>query len=746
MIDRVTALTVTARPYATSGDHLRAELARTDLLIRAQVARWRMTIGASKPEKLWGMVHVSEAEIDQYFAAPSALFDETPEPVARALQPFLDAESQAAGAIRQAVAETPTAVDLRLERLRLAFALSDAERDIVNVCLLPEIDFRYRRIFGYLQDDASRTRPSVDLVLRIVRPHAQSLEAARALFEPGRALRAHHFVVIHDQDEGRAAAAVRLDDRVVSFLCGADEADSRLHGIVSPLASDVGWNDLLCSEAMAARLRQLAIDAAQGAVAVFCGPAGSGRRKAARALTTALGCGLLRVDVEAALRDPGRWELVVDLVYREATLADAAIYWDGVERLRQDDQPGSRWQYLIAAAERAPGLTVLASTTSADGSRLPESPLLRFDFPVPHDDLRRRIWLAYLPPASELPERDTIAGTLAAVFQLTEGQVCDAVRAATALARRRDRVAGPTADDLHEACRKQAGRRLLGFARRIEPSRRLTIDDVILGTATRRQVQELLDRVRLRGGLAREIRIEHALTRGKGLIALFAGASGTGKTLSAELLASQQGIDLYKVDLSAVVSKWVGDTEKNLERVFAEAEDSNALLFFDECDSLFGQRGRISDARDRWANLQVNYLLQRVEDYSGVVVMATNLRKNIDEAFARRIEVVIEFPSPDAELRFRIWQRILPVHALTSEELRLVAERFAFTGGNIRNVAIDATFRALAAERRAVTTRDLVASVAREYQKLGKPITQGDFGDVFYAWAVEDVLSPRTQD
>ena len=366
---------------------------------------------------------------------------------------------------------------------------------------------------------------------------------------------------------------------------------------------------------------------------------------------------------------------------------------------------------------------------------------------MPHDDLRRRIWLAYLPPASDLPERETIAATLAAVFQLTEGQVRDAVRAATALARRRDLVAaGPTADDLHEACRKQAGRRLLGFARRIEPSRRLTIDDVILGAATRRQVQELLDRVRLRGGLAREMRIDQTVTRGKGLIALFAGASGTGKTLSAELLASQQGIDLYKVDLSAVVSKWVGDTEKNLERVFAEAEDSNALLFFDECDSLFGQRGRISDARDRWANLQVNYLLQRVEDYSGVVVMATNLRKNIDEAFARRIEVVIEFPSPDAELRFRIWQRILPAHALTSEELRLVADRFAFTGGNIRNVVIDASFRALAAERRAITTRDLVASVAREYQKLGKPITQGDFGDVFYAWAVEDVLSPRPRD
>jgi SpoVK/Ycf46/Vps4 family AAA+-type ATPase len=255
----------------------------------------------------------------------------------------------------------------------------------------------------------------------------------------------------------------------------------------------------------------------------------------------------------------------------------------------------------------------------------------------------------------------------------------------------------------------------------------------------------LLNRVRLRSRVEREMHFERKIALGKGLVVLLAGAPGTGKTLCAELIANQQGIDLYKVDASAVVSKWVGQTEKNLSRVFAEAEDSDALLFFDECDSLFGQRGETgSEASGRWANLQVNYLLTRIEEYSGVVVLATNLRKNIDEAFIRRIQVIIDFPTPDAAMRFQIWKRTLPAAstAITDVELQDIASRFALTGGNMRNASIDAAFRALAAGREKIGIRDLVDAIAREYQKVAKPITQGEFGVEFYGWALADILAP----
>jgi SpoVK/Ycf46/Vps4 family AAA+-type ATPase len=215
--------------------------------------------------------------------------------------------------------------------------------------------------------------------------------------------------------------------------------------------------------------------------------------------------------------------------------------------------------------------------------------------------------------------------------------------------------------------------------------------------------------------------------------------------MAAELMAREQGVDLYKVDLSAVVSKWVGETEKNLSRVFAEAEDTNAMIFFDEADSLFGKRGEVKDAQDRWANMETNYLLQRVEEYSGVVILASNLRQNIDEAFVRRIQVIVEFPFPDVSARAQILAALFPgsVGRPSPEELRQIAERFPLSGGSLKNVVLDAMFRSLAQRGDApplITQRHLVVAVAREYQKAGKPITRGEFGVEFHRWVEEEIL------
>jgi SpoVK/Ycf46/Vps4 family AAA+-type ATPase len=232
---------------------------------------------------------------------------------------------------------------------------------------------------------------------------------------------------------------------------------------------------------------------------------------------------------------------------------------------------------------------------------------------------------------------------------------------------------------------------------------------------------------------------ERRLSLGKGLIALFTGSTGTGKTMAAELLAREQGADLYKVDLSAVVSKYVGETEKNLKRVFDEAEDANAIIFFDEADALFGKRGEVKDARDRWANIEVNYLLQRIEEYAGVVIMASNLRQNIDEAFVRRIHVMVEFPAPGVEARFGIWRGMFPqgVRRPKDEEIQTLATRFPLVGRSIKNVVVDAAFRAIAegsSGELTVTIQHLIAATAREYQKIGKPITRGEFGEPLYSW------------
>jgi SpoVK/Ycf46/Vps4 family AAA+-type ATPase len=197
--------------------------------------------------------------------------------------------------------------------------------------------------------------------------------------------------------------------------------------------------------------------------------------------------------------------------------------------------------------------------------------------------------------------------------------------------------------------------------------------------------------------------------------------------MAAEILAGQLGLDLYKIDLSTVVSKYIGETEKNLSRIFREAETASAILFFDEADALFGKRSEVRDAHDRYANIEVGYLLQRIEEYEGVVILATNLRKNMDDAFVRRMHATVEFPFPDESDRHRIWSVIwpseLPTRAL---DLQAMAQRYDLAGGNIRNIAVAAAFMA-AADGGAVTNDHLLRATRREYQKLGKVVSGGEF-------------------
>ena len=222
---------------------------------------------------------------------------------------------------------------------------------------------------------------------------------------------------------------------------------------------------------------------------------------------------------------------------------------------------------------------------------------------------------------------------------------------------------------------------------------------------------------------------DRKLALGKGLNVLFAGPSGTGKTMAAEIIAGELGLDLYKIDLSTVVSKYIGETEKNLARIFAEAETSNAILFFDEADALFGKRSEVRDAHDRYANIEISYLLQKMEEYEGVVILATNLRKNMDDAFVRRMHFTVEFPFPAEHDRRRIWERIWPDVTPRSPDLDLdfMARRFEIAGGNIRNVR--AGRRVPGGERWPSRRHDSPGPChQREYQKMGKVVVEGEFG------------------
>ncbi len=313
-------------------------------------------------------------------------------------------------------------------------------------------------------------------------------------------------------------------------------------------------------------------------------------------------------------------------------------------------------------------------------------------------------------------------------FVLGPGQVARAVRAAAANALL---GTGPmSAEDLRRGARAQNAAGLERLARRIEPA--VGWDDIVLPEAARSQLRDLAARARNRDRVLIEWQMRKGGGRGRGVTALFAGDSGTGKTMSAEVIAGELGLDLYTVNLATVVDKYVGETEKNLERIFTEAGGVNAVLLFDEADAIFGKRSEVRDAHDRYANIESAYLLQRMETFDGLAILATNLKSNIDEAFTRRLDMIIDFPPPDERSRLAIWQQCLkpPVPCGADLDLPFCANAFTLSGGNIRSAATTAGY--LAAGRDGVIgMAELITAVQQEYRKLGRLVVEREFGPYF---------------
>ena len=405
------------------------------------------------------------------------------------------------------------------------------------------------------------------------------------------------------------------------------------------------------------------------------------------------------------------------------------------------DESSAAYQSVFDALSQAGGITVLAGTQPwLPPGRGPVG-AITVPFPVLDHDQRRACWRSELAHAGATLDAGDV-DDLADRFRLTPRQIADA--AATARNRALWRADGerpgsaqPTLDDLFAAARGQSGHDLAALARKITPN--YTWDDIVLPDDSKAQLRELCQRVAHGPRVLGEWGFERKLSLGKGVTALFAGPSGTGKTMAAEVIASELGLDLYKIDLSGVVSKYIGETEKNLERIFSAAEDANAILFFDEADALFGKRSEVRDSHDRYANVEISYLLQRMEQYGGIAILATNLRQNLDDSFVRRLAFTVHFPFPGEEDRLRIWRGIWPnvrpdVKLLAADvDVAFLAHQFKLSGGNIKNIALAAAFLAAAEPEPdpangngsgKVAMKHLFHATQREYQKLGKTLSE----------------------
>jgi hypothetical protein len=620
----------------------------------------------------------------------------------------------------------------RWARLRRAAGLTGLDAGLLLVALAPELDLKYERIYAYLQDDVSRRRPTVDLALGLLCPAWEARMGARARLAASAPLQRHRLLRLVDdpaqRDPPLLSRVVRPDPRVVDFLLGSDEPDAALLGVCTPVEPAARLGDVLLAEPLKGALAAVVRGAAAGGTALVYlqGPYGVGKRTTAEALCGAAGIPLLVMDVGAVLA-AGDAAAVAGVAAREALLRGAALLWEGFDLLLGDEHRAVRAAVLREAQGR--GVTFLAGEHPWEPADAPPGQAF---YPVrlerPAYGERVRLWGALLNGDGSGAGVD-VEG-LANQFRFSGGQIRDAAATARSLARVRDPADGRVSmDDLRAACRIQSNQRLSSLARKVAP--RHAWDDIVLPADRTEQLREIVRAMRYRARVYDEWGFGRSLSLGKGLNVLFTGPPGTGKTMGAEIIAGALALDLYRIDLSTMVSKYIGETEKNLARIFAEAETSNAILFFDEADALFGRRSEVRDSHDRYANLEVAYLLQRMEEYEGVVILATNFRKNMDEAFVRRMHHTVDFPLPGEPERLRIWSQVFPAETPLEPGLPLerVARRLEVSGGSIRNIALAAAFLA-ADDGGVVRMPHLLCAARREFQKMGKVVSEREFEEL----------------
>ncbi|HDD24021.1 MAG TPA: ATP-binding protein [Chloroflexi bacterium] len=718
--------------YATSLQHILAELERIDLLIQVQVERARQ-VQASDAE--FQGLYIPEQEVDALLAQPIGIPRWATVLPSFSLEVRTALDRLAEESARCKKKSAMQGITLRLEELARLFQLNQFDIDVLLICLAPDLDLRYERLYAYLQDDVTKKRPSVDLVLNLLCSSFEEKLRARPRFESDASLLRHHLLHLFDdpsyQNPPLLGRYLKVDERVVSYLLDSDEIDTRLLPYARHIMPQARFEDILLPSDVKRRLMSLTLarqSVDDGLIFYFQGSYGVGKQVTAEAICRDLGMRLLAVDGERLLNAEGSgFDKMVHLAGREALLQGAALYWDGFDALLADDRRASL-DMLLHELEGRRELTFLAGDTTWEPmDALHTKAFVRIELPRPSSAERVQLWARSLDGDTSLASGVDLS-SVANKFRFSGGQIKDAAVTARNLARWRDPENGHvTLDDLYSACRLQSNRKLATLAQKITPHYKW--DDIVLPSDRLEQLKEICNYVKYRSLVYDEWGFDLKLSMGKGLNALFAGPSGTGKTMAADIMAGELSLDLYKIDLSSVVSKYIGETEKNLARIFAEAETSNAILFFDEADALFGRRSEVRDSHDRYANIEISYLLQKMEEYKGVVILATNLRKNMDDAFVRRMHFTIEFPFPTENDRRRIWERIWPDDMPRSPDLDLdfMASRFEVAGGNIRNIALAAAFLA-ADDGGAVNMVHLTRATQREYQKMGKVVMEMEFG------------------
>ncbi len=724
--------------YAYSREHLRDELEKLDTLLHFQVLRFRNLNPGRKAGTFAGL-YIAEEEVDSVIGRAPGSYEDSD----------LEAQRKQVKTIQEQIFERVKGslsknIYLPFYRLSRIFQLGPFEMDIILVCLAVELDLKYEKLYAYLQDDVTKKSPSVNLIMKLLCYTGEEKIDARTRFFADSPLFKFQLLTFIGSDTHRPLINrfVKLADRIVNFILEQDVMDAEIFSIAKMTFPKKDWSGVLMEKGderkqqMSRMGEKLLRESETGRVVFYLkGPYGIGKKLTAEAFCYRLGLPLIIVDINELL-DSGvqpDLEKLVKKIFIEALLRPAAVYLEHFDRLFSENSREIHHQHVIInTLKEFSFITFTAGEKDWNPSlHLNEHPFIEVRFPLPSFQLRKQLWNIFLNDYS-LHSAGLNIDEIANKFQFTGGQIRDAFNEAGSIAMMKGSYEkeGITMSELYDACNSQSNRNLSKMARKVIPH--YTWSDIVLPVDKLLQLKEMCNYVKYRQLVYDEWGFDNKISSGTGLNVLFSGPSGTGKTMTAEIVAHELNLNFFKIDLSCVVSKYIGETEKNLSAIFKEAETANAILFFDEADALFGKRSEVKDAHDRYANIEINYLLQKMEEHEGFVILATNFRRNIDEAFTRRMHFALDFPFPDREYRLDIWHKIFPEETPKSSDIdyEFLAKKFKISGGNIKNIALNSAF--LAADNSGkVDMHHIVRAAKREFQKMGKLCSQAEFGKYY---------------
>lgn len=632
-------------------------------------------------------------------------------------------------------------VELPLDSLVAINHLTELEQDILHLALAPVLDASFRKRIALFKDNMLLSYADVDLALALQFESRRDRMAARDVFLPwGRLVRGKLIELTMPRDalttDHLLASEMRVPDRVVNLVLGHEVIDrsialySRLtvpevplDRVILPkesideLLSIIDHYATFRADATRMGLRDV-LPVGRGLVIQVSGPSGTGKTLLVQAIATRLGARLLVADGGKLAIEDQKFDSVVDNLFFEARQRNAVLCLDNCEALFSNRNPKQNTVYRHF--EEHSGVVVLVTN---EAERL-DFTLERWvawhlKIEVPDAALRERIWNQHLPQDAPTAS-DVDIPLLAQQFEFSGGQIRNAVLIAMNRALARG-GSGPVID--HALLEKSSYAQLRADMEEysIRSKVKLTLSDLILPDNEMRLVREVIDAAKMRTFVMTHWGFGKRLSTGKGLAILFNGEPGTGKTLCAEILAGELGLQLFRVSIPRVVSKWVGETEKNISKIFQSARASHSVMLFDEADALFTSRVKVESSIDRFANMETNLLLQEIERFEGICILTTNHEKNMDEAFRRRLQFKIDFPFPDDKQRGKIWRTLIPKEAPIADDIDfdLLGKNFEITGGYIKNAIVRAAYRA-AVHHESITMRHIEESAEQECKNAGK--------------------------